>query len=251
MSSPFTTDYCKHILSLVAGASTTYASIPSTDSMTSFLTHLQTMSGATSDTANPPVPFTVGLAALNSLWLSMASDGGADVLMASTAYGGSSEMTDLMVKHCNGSIRKHKFHVQGTNDMVESVKSALSGLRSMGGLKLSTVLCAEIPTNPDMKVPDLKSVVELLQEHGKETGKSVHIIIDTTFAPASGVLAKIRDIDPSMSAMCFISMSKVRAGGAKRQLVLYSNISLPRFARTLPSLLVASLSSSLRVCPAV
>lgn len=121
MSSPFTTDYCIHILKKFADPSysTDWEAKPSDEDMEGFLSHLQTMSGATKDMGAKPVTFTVGLAALNSLWLTMASMGGANVLMASTAYGGSSEMTDLMVKHCGGGIKKHKFHVQGSNEVRE------------------------------------------------------------------------------------------------------------------------------------
>ncbi|GMH63777.1 hypothetical protein TrRE_jg8202, partial [Triparma retinervis] len=210
MSSPFTTDYCIHVLSKFADPSdnSEWEGRPSDSAMTSFLSHLQTMSGAPPDMRSKPVTFTVGLAALNSLWLTLASRGGADVLMASTAYGGSSEMTELMVGHCGGKIRKHKFHVQGGNEMVSSIATALSDLRSSDSLMPNTVLCAEIPTNPDMKVPSMDALLALLKEHRSKTSKSVHLVVDTTFAPASQVLGKISEIDPTQSAFCFISMSK-------------------------------------------
>jgi len=75
-------------------------------------------------------------------------------------------------------------------------------------LKHTTVLFVETPTNPDMKVVDPSKVVEMLQNYGKATGRETILLIDTTFGPASQVLKKIKEVDPEMVAIVFISMSK-------------------------------------------
>mmetsp|Transcript_8276 Transcript_8276/g.16710 ORF Transcript_8276/g.16710 Transcript_8276/m.16710 type:complete len:615 (+) Transcript_8276:49-1893(+) len=209
MAAPFTTDKCKWWLGIEAGREDgELCERPKEEDVNEFLTHLQTMSGSAPSPMNPPCTFTVGLSALQSLWTTFLTLGGVDVLMASTAYGGSSEMTDLMVKHGKGGLRKFKFHVQGGNKINDSVEKALEEMREIGDLKPNTVICCEIPTNPDMKVPEMSGLINLLQEHSTLTGVSVHLVVDTTFAPASGVLEKIKNIDPTLSAMCFISMSK-------------------------------------------
>lgn len=48
------------------------------------------MSGTEVNDKSLPISFTSGLSAVCSLWLSLIATGGADILMASTAYGGSS-----------------------------------------------------------------------------------------------------------------------------------------------------------------
>lgn len=63
-----------------------------------------------------PCCFTAGLPAICSLWLSLVAQGGADILMASTAYGGSSELTDLIDKRCS-IFNKHKFDITGKNHL--------------------------------------------------------------------------------------------------------------------------------------
>ena len=52
----------------------------------------------------------------------------------------------------------------------------------------TTVLFVEIPTNPDMKVPDILVLARLCQKYQKATGKEIILFVDTTFAPASQVL---------------------------------------------------------------
>lgn len=48
-----------------------------------------------------------------------------------------------------------------------------------------TVLFVEIPSNPDMKVPDIKVLANMCQEYKVKTKKEVVLLVDTTFAPAS------------------------------------------------------------------
>ena len=170
--------------------------------------HLQTMSGAAVDESSAPVLFTAGLPSLCSVYLSLLQRGGVDVAMASTAYGGSSQLTDILSERSSGALRKLKFHIQGDAGVVHGISEVLEELRSGGDLKSTTVIVTEIPTNPDMKVPDLSDLCRTLKHHKTTTGKDVLLIVDTTFSPASGVLQKLKEIDPDINAMCFISMSK-------------------------------------------
>ena len=65
---------------------------PSPSEVATFGAHLQEMSGTAVDSKNAPVCFTAGLSALTALWIALTAGGGADVLMSSTAYGGSSQV---------------------------------------------------------------------------------------------------------------------------------------------------------------
>lgn len=59
-----------------------------------------------------------------------------------------------------------------------------------------------------MKVPNIQEVTKIIQAYKEQTQKEVLILVDTTFAPASQVLQKIREADPSIPSFAFISMSK-------------------------------------------
>ena len=77
--------------------------------ISAFLAHLQTISGTVADASCEPVCCTAGLPAICAIWMSLLHHGGADVLMASTAYGGSSQLTDIMVKLAPGRLEKSTF----------------------------------------------------------------------------------------------------------------------------------------------
>lgn len=105
---------------------------PSATELNGLHEHLQTMSGAAVDAACPPALFTAGLPALASLWSAVALGGGADVLMCSTAYGGSSQVTDLLEVQSAGAsaakLRKHTFHIQGGTPVNGAIGDALRRL---------------------------------------------------------------------------------------------------------------------------
>ena len=150
--------------------------------MDSLNAHLQTMSGTPSNPLCPPLIFTAGLPALSSLWLTLSDTGGADVVMASTAYGGSSELTDIY--EGRGGVRKHKFDITGSNPVIPGIKTVLDTLErdpeeteetsEMKRMK-RTVVFVEVPSNPDMKVVDLGELREVLEEYGERVGKEVSV----------------------------------------------------------------------------
>jgi cysteine synthase A len=132
--------------------------------------------------------------------------------MASTAYGGSSQLTDLLstaTETHTPQLKKHKFHIQGASEMVASIKSSLDKLATMkDSLFPTTVLFIEIPTNPDMKVPEIEKLALLLSDYEKITGKKVLLLVDSTFAPGSKIMLKLKSLVPDLNVMVFISLSK-------------------------------------------
>ena len=128
------------------------------DKEADFYAHLQELSGTARDPDCNPVVFTAGLPCICSLYYALVEQGGADLLMCSTAYGGSSQVTDLLRDRA-GTFSKHTFHIQGDAIIDESISFALDKLARKEGLPAgqtdlfpTTVLFVEIPTNPDMKV---------------------------------------------------------------------------------------------------
>jgi cysteine synthase A len=81
----------------------------SSEQVSGFMAHLQTMSGTTADASCEPVVCTAGLPAICAIWMSLLQHGGADVLMASTAYGGSSQLTDIIAKLAPSQFAKSTF----------------------------------------------------------------------------------------------------------------------------------------------
>jgi len=110
-------------------------------------------------------------------------------------------------------LKKHTFDIQGEADMVESVSATLNNMRESDDLMPNTVLFIEVPTNPDMKVPELGKITQLVHEYKEKTGKNVFLVVDTTFSPNSQVLKKIRDTTPDLPALAYVSLSKSVSGG--------------------------------------
>ena len=71
-----------------------------------------------------------------------------------------------------------------------------------------TVLCVEIPTNPDMKVPNMKELAVELRRYEVATGKRAILLVDATFAPNSRVMRQVREAAPELAVQVFLSMSK-------------------------------------------
>eukprot|EP00122_Pirum_gemmata_P005382 Pgem_evm1s4901 len=152
MSTPLTTPESEAMLQTLAGITVTAdTDVVTDDELAKFYGHLQTLSGTQINSDANPACFTAGLPAICSLWMTLVHEGGADILMASTAYGGSSQLTDLIHDRAH-SVNKHTYDITGKNDIGEAVKKGLDKLSSdPSALKNRTVLFMEVPTNPDMK----------------------------------------------------------------------------------------------------
>jgi cystathionine beta-lyase/cystathionine gamma-synthase len=208
LGTPMTTPAAERTLQTLAGVEVT-ADTRTADSagLAEFYAHLQVLSGTAVDPTSNPVCFTAGLSAVASFYLSLIAQTGADVVMASTSYGGSSELTDICSRASN--INKHTYDITGKNDIQLAIKATLDRLAGEPERLLPlTVLFVEIPTNPDMKIPDVTALVNMLLSYEGATGRKVLLLVDTTFAPGSKVLEKVHAIAPNLTALVFISMSK-------------------------------------------
>jgi len=209
MSTPMTTPVAEGMLQSMAGMRRGYATVygPAPPGVAKFYAHLQTLSGTQVDKKANPVVSTVGLSAISSLWITLIGRGGADILMCSTAYGGSCQMTEIFAKS-EANLRKHDFHVHGAG-ILPSIRAVLAKLvEDKSSMLPTTVVFLEIPTNPDMRVPDLSALAGICAAHREASGKKVLLLIDATFAPGSRVLEKLEDLSADLCAMVFISMSK-------------------------------------------
>lgn len=186
---------------------TTSLAAPDASSVAGFFSHLQTLCGTAVCPSAPPLVSAAGLPALCALYFALVKRGGAEVIMCSTAYGGSSQLSDILSQRTK-LLRKHTFDIQGEADMVSSIEETLTRVSKAPGLLPTVVLFLELPTNPDMKVPSLKRILDLVQSFQKATRKTVVLLIDTTFGPDSGVLGKLQALNPDLPALVFISLSK-------------------------------------------
>ena len=64
-----------------------------------------------------PLCCTAGLTVISSFWMSLINHGGANIVMSSTAYGGSSQLTDLLVERAPEKFKKHKFDIAGDKNL--------------------------------------------------------------------------------------------------------------------------------------
>eukprot|EP00732_Lithocolla_globosa_P001106 Lithocolla_globosa_v1_NODE_498_length_3887_cov_84.322025.p2 type:complete len:620 gc:universal NODE_498_length_3887_cov_84.322025:1893-34(-) len=223
MSTPVTTPMAETWLQKFCGIPVTTDIKPAKeDSRLTFLTHLQTLCGTEPCQKAAPVVFTAGLPAMCSFYMSLTANGGADILMCSTAYGGSNQLTDLITKQAE-MLRKHTFDIQGKFDMNESIENKLSEMSERKDLFSKTILNIEIPTNPDMKVPNIDKICECLKKYQEKTKKDCLLLIDTTFSPQSQVLKKIEKCCKTLPAMCFISLSKSVSRGLTTSGCLVAN----------------------------
>jgi cysteine synthase A len=238
MSTPVTTPVAEAMLRALADggdldAAATVGVPPSDDEVQTFYKHLQTLSGVEEGAryvvdakgkrrdVETVACFTAGLPTLASLWLSLGS---VDILMCSTAYGGSSQLVDLLVER-SSTVGKHTFDIQGSASIVPSIGAALQRLgdRSTADMNDILVLFVEVPTNPDMKVPDLGEVAKMLQAYQTKTGSKVLLLVDGTFAPGSEVTRKVREVAPALPCIVFLSMSKSVSRGTTTAGALIAN----------------------------
>ena len=208
MATPATTPMVENMLRVLAGETVTEPASPTDEEMATFYAHLQTLSGTAVNPSANPVVCTAGLPTIASIWFSLVARGGADILMCSTAYGGSSQLTDLLSERTD-LLRKSTFDIQGDAEICVSIETALDKLASEPAKLLpATVLFVEIPTNPDQKIPDLARLSRNLKRYRERTGKDVFLLLATTFPPGSKVLKKLSELNEAQATLFFISMSK-------------------------------------------
>jgi cysteine synthase A len=187
----------------------------------SLFAHLQELSGTTANPDTNPVIFTAGLPTIASLWLTLIARGGADVLMCSTAYGGCSELTDLLCARSQ-QLTRTNFDIQGDINIEGSIKEGMDHL-STNGAHPTTVLFVEIPTNPDQKIPDVAQLAQMLTQYQQDTGKQMVLLVDTTFCPGSKIMLKVQEVAPELPVVVFTSLSKSVSRGVTTAGVLVAN----------------------------
>ena len=87
MATPVTTPMAEIMLRSIAGMDEPEPVDSPHGEVERFYQHLQRLSGTAEDVSCEPVVFTAGLPTLSSLWLTLLTNGGVDILMSSTAYG--------------------------------------------------------------------------------------------------------------------------------------------------------------------
>jgi len=172
--------------------------------------HLKELAGCDSAEGDVLLAIT-GLGALCSCVMAAVALGEAkvDILMCSTAYGGSSQQADILVKHIEG-FDKHTFDIQGQNgDVFKALSGQLQAMKA-GPRKAVTLVQLEYPTNPDMKDCDLDGLEGLILDYQRATGSKVVVVFDTTFSPISRVA---RGMFGEVAVIVFNSLSKSVSGG--------------------------------------
>ena len=224
MATPPTTPMAEEMMQAIAQVPiTANQAKPTDEGVVEFFAHLQELAGTAVNASSNPVIFTAGLPALCTLFMTLIKRGGADIMMCSTAYGGCSQLTDLLNAR-TARLRKSTFDIQGDADINARIKGQLDKLAADPATLLpTTVLFVEVPTNPDMKVPDVKALTSTLQAYKEATGKDVLLLVDATFAPNSRVLEKVSAVAPDLPAMVFVSMSKSISRGVTTAGALISN----------------------------
>ena len=110
MATPMTTPMAVAKLQELAGVPVTQTEEIQESDLAELFAHLQTLSGTEVNTSVNPVICTAGLPQISSLWITLLLRGGADILMASTAYGGSSQLTDILTGSA-ATLNKHTFEI--------------------------------------------------------------------------------------------------------------------------------------------
>jgi len=184
--------------------------VPDTSALKQHLKELAGIPDATGDV----LLSTVGLAGLASAVMATleVGKGKVDSLMCSTAYGGSSQQTDILSTRSKNDMvhmERHKFNIQGAAaDVLKSITETLQAMKQAKA-KPVTFVQIEYPTNPDMKDTDLAAVEGLLCNYQKETGSQVLLLLDTTFSPPS----KAGSLVSHLPTLVFNSLSKSVTGG--------------------------------------
>ncbi len=143
--------------------------------------------------------FCTGLAAEASVFAAIADVLGPDpvtLFYAQNGYGGTGQLiSDLLAR--GGAIRPRPLAVIGQDSagrsvtLVDRVLAALAELAEhaeLGGAPACVFL--ETPTNPELQVHDFGALMTGVRAYAKRWGRTVPIVVDTTFAPLYPIFAK-------------------------------------------------------------
>ncbi len=134
------------------------------------------------------------------------------IVVPPNCYGGTNDQA-RRVAVCKTNVEIVDLHVDGDNDMVQSIDTVLDRIAFDDAIPF---IIAEIPTNPRVEVPDLNKLKQVLGKlrHTKNGAVATDpvFILDQTFCPnvqflkEGGVLEAIRSIS-------YVSGSKFPSGG--------------------------------------
>lgn len=134
------------------------------------------------------------------------------IIVPPNCYGGTNDQARRVAASIN-NVEIVDLHVDGGNDMVQSIDTVLAKIASEDAVPY---IIAEIPTNPRVEVPNLLHLKEVLSakrttENG-ETAIEPVFILDQTFCPNVHFLGE-DDMLSSVKTISFASGSKFPSGG--------------------------------------
>lgn len=134
------------------------------------------------------------------------------IIVPPNCYGGTNDQARRVAASIN-TVEIVDLHVDGGNDMVQSIDSVLA---KIAGEDAVPYIIAEIPTNPRVEVPNLLHLKEVLSAKRTTANGEIAIepvfILDQTFCPNVHFLGE-DDMLSSVKTISFASGSKFPSGG--------------------------------------
>jgi cystathionine beta-lyase/cystathionine gamma-synthase len=134
------------------------------------------------------------------------------IIVPPNCYGGTNDQARRVAASIN-TVEIVDLHVDGGNDMVQSIDTVLAKIASEDAVPY---IIAEIPTNPRVEVPNLLHLKEVLSAKrttaNGETAVEPVFILDQTFCPNVHFLGE-DDMLSSVKTISFASGSKFPSGG--------------------------------------
>ena len=134
------------------------------------------------------------------------------IIVPPNCYGGTNDQARRVAASIN-NVEIVDLHVDGENDMVQSIDTVLAKIASEDAVPY---IIAEIPTNPRVEVPNLLHLKEVLSAKrttaNGETAIEPVFILDQTFCPNVHFLGE-DDMLSSIKTISFASGSKFPSGG--------------------------------------
>ena len=134
------------------------------------------------------------------------------IIVPPNCYGGTNDQARRVAASIN-NVEIVDLHVDGGNDMVQSIDTVLAKIASEDAVPY---IIAEIPTNPRVEVPNLLHLKEVLSAKRTTANGATAIepvfILDQTFCPNVHFLGE-DDMLSSVKTISFASGSKFPSGG--------------------------------------
>lgn len=134
------------------------------------------------------------------------------LIVPTNCYGGTNDQA-RRVAQCSASLSVIDLFVDGKNDMLASLDSALEQAAKEDSVP---IIIAEIPTNPRVEVPDLNKLKKVLikKRYFKPNQEAIQpiFILDQTFCPNVPFLSNNQFLN-DIRAISYVSGSKFPSGG--------------------------------------